>query len=90
MLPHPVFGSDSNSLWKFRRNESLKCQLLKYQSKSHAWPAFVYQQYDASFAADKIIQFLNKLKIGRNLFMFLVAPLQLTELSLFADSQQAP
>lgn len=64
VLPHPIYGGDSNSLSKFRSNETMRSKLLKFQSKSHPWPAFVYQQYDTSFAVDKIIQFLDKLKIG--------------------------
>lgn len=69
-----MFGGDSNSLHKFRLNETAKCKLLEFEGKSHAWPAFVYQQYDASFAADKIIQFLNRLNIGNygfyDIFLF--------------------
>lgn len=74
VLPHPVYGGDSNSLHKFRLNETAKCKLLEFQCKSHAWPAFVYQQFDASFAADKIIQFLNRLNIGKYKF-YAISPL---------------
>lgn len=63
-LSHPIYGHDSNSLSKFRRNEQLKGELLKYQSKSLTWPDFVYKMYDVSIACDKIKKFLSKLKIG--------------------------
>lgn len=66
-LSHPIFGHDSNSWSKFRRNDSIKCKLLKYQSKSLQWPDFVYKMYDVDMACEKIKKFLATLKIGEQL-----------------------
>lgn len=63
-LSHPIFGNDSNSLSKFRRNEEIKCKLHSYQCKSLTWPDFVYKMYDVSVACEKIKKFLSTLKIG--------------------------
>lgn len=65
-LSHPIYGYDSNSLSKFRKNEEMKCQLIKYQSKSIIWPEFVYKMYDVSIACEKIKRFLTTLKIGES------------------------
>lgn len=64
VLPHPIYGDDSNSLSKFRSIEDIKCKIQNYQSKSLAWPEFVYRMYDVSEASKKIKDFLNTLKIG--------------------------
>lgn len=64
VLSHPVYGFDSNSLSKFRRNESMKCKLLKYESESLAWPSFVYDHYDVRRVTEKVKKFLTTLKIG--------------------------
>lgn len=66
-LSNPIYGHDSNSLSKFRKNELLKSKLLKFQSKSVSWPDFVYRMYDVTIACDKIKKFLATLKIGNNL-----------------------
>lgn len=62
-LSNPIYGHDSNSLSKFRKNEELKNKLLKYQCKSLTWPFWVYQMYDVTIACDKIKKFLATLKI---------------------------
>lgn len=66
-LCHPVYGQDSNSLSKFRKNEEFKNSLLKYECKSLIWPDFVYKMYDVSIACEKIKKFLATLKIGKRL-----------------------
>lgn len=68
-LSHPIFGHESNSLSKFRKNEEIRCKLLSYQSKSLTWPDFVYKMYDVTAACEKIKKFLSTLKIGKSFGM---------------------
>lgn len=62
-LSDPIYGYDSNSLWKFRKNETIKSKILKYQSQSLTWPYFIYKMYDVTVACEKIKKFLSTLKI---------------------------
>lgn len=64
-LSNPIYGHDSNSLSKFRKNQEIKNKLLKYQSKSLSWPDFVYKMYDVTVACEKIKKFLTTFKIGK-------------------------
>lgn len=66
VLPHPVYGCDSNSLSKFRLNEQMKAKLMRYSSKTMAWPDFVFKLYDVHKVIKKIQDFLATLKIGRS------------------------
>lgn len=74
-LCHPIYGFDSNSLSKFRRNEKLKMKLQQFHCQSLRWPNFVYKMYDVSIACDKIKKFLATLKIGKNLILCFFLPL---------------
>lgn len=72
VLPHPIYGNNSDSLSKFRTNERIKAELLKFQSKSLAWPTFVYNLYDVSSVGEKIKAFLATLKIGKTFYSFTI------------------
>lgn len=66
VLPDPIFGHDTNSLSKHRRNLSCKRRVLRYQTETGPWPLFVYDFYDIDRVIDKIKEFLAKMKIGRH------------------------
>lgn len=65
VLPHPIYGCDSNSLSKFRLSEKMNGKLMKYQSFCTHWPSFVFDIYDVQRVITKIKKFLVTLKIGK-------------------------
>lgn len=65
VLPHPVYGFDTNSLSKFRANEQSKAKLLRLESECLPCPKFIYNIYDTERIITKIKKFLASLKIGK-------------------------
>lgn len=72
VLAHPIYGFDSNSLSKFRSNETMKAKCWKQQSLCTAWPSFVFDIYDVDRAINKIKKFLTTLKIGTVYTVYIV------------------
>lgn len=65
VLPHPLYGFDSSSLFKFRLNETMKAKVLMNQSYLTIWPPFVYRMYDVLDVIERIKTYLSALKIGK-------------------------
>lgn len=64
VLPDPLFGTETDSLSKYRLNPSCKNKLRKFQSELLPWPLFVYDKYNMERVLEKIKTFLLKMKIG--------------------------
>lgn len=63
VLPHPVYGFETNSLSKLRSIDRMNNELQNFHCQSLPWPQFVYKMYDVAEASEKIKNFLLTMKI---------------------------